>query len=59
MSADAATKEKAQIQLKQMMNQAGIDAHWAEHHQNDTGPKPTVEQAAMMIDTTIYEDAAM
>lgn len=59
MTVEAASKEEAVAQLKKMMDQAGIDAHWADKHQNDKSPKPTVAQAAMMIEQGTHEVVGM
>lgn len=57
MTVESATKEEAAEMLKKMMDQNGVDGHWADKHANDTSPKPTVEQCWAMIDQTIHEQA--
>jgi len=55
MSVDAATKEEAVAKLQQMMDQKGIDAHWAENHKEDTAPKPGIEQVHAMVAEKVHE----
>lgn len=58
LTVDAATKEEAATKMQQMMDQKALDAHWVEHHKNDTMPKPTVEQAHAMLAQGVYEDTS-
>ena len=43
MSVDANTKEEAVRKLNQMMDQKGLDDHWAKNHASDSMPKPTLD----------------
>jgi len=55
MSVDANTKEEAVEKMKMMMDQNALNQHWMQNHQNDTMPKPTVEQAHMQIEQNLVE----
>ncbi len=55
MDVEAANRDEAIVKMKAMMDQAGLDAHWNEFHQNDTNPKPTVEQSHMMIEQNLQQ----
>lgn len=55
VTVDANTREEAVEKMKAMMDQNGVDQHWAQNHQNDTMPKPTVEQTHMMIEQNLVE----
>lgn len=55
MSVDAMTREEAVSKMKTMMDQKGLDDHWQQNHQNDTMPKPTLEQSHMQIEQGLVE----
>lgn len=59
MDVEAASREDGVAKLQQMMNQEALDAHWAQFHQTDTNPKPSVEQSHAMIFQSLAEVAAM
>lgn len=54
LSVDAESKEEAVVQLKEMMTQEALDEHMKQYHKPDE-PKPTLEQAHMMIEQTVRE----
>jgi len=55
LTVDANTREEAVEKMKAMMDQNALDQHWTENHQNDTMPKPTLEQAHMQIEQNMVE----
>lgn len=55
MTVDANTREEAVEKMKTMEDQNALDQHWTEKHQNDTMPKPTLEQAHMQIEQNMVE----
>lgn len=59
MDVEASSREEGIAKLQQMMDQAGLDAHWTQFHQNDTNPKPSVEQSNAVISQSLAEVAAM
>ena len=58
MDVDAVSLDEAKQKMKAMMNQEAFDAHWAQNHAGDTGPKPTLEQTHGQIDQMLAEEPA-
>jgi hypothetical protein len=52
LTIDASSREDAVNQLKDMMDQAGVDRHMQERH-SPADPKPSVEQVHSMIEATL------
>lgn len=56
MSVEGNTREDAVVKMKQMMDQVGLDTHWAQFHKGKPdSEKPTVEQSHAMIDQMLQE----
>lgn len=55
MTVDGMTREEAVEKMKGMMDQNMFDQHWMQYHQDDTMPKPTLEQAHMQIEQGLVE----
>ena len=55
MTVDANDMDEAKMKMKEMMNQEGVDAHWADKHAEDKGSKPILEQVHMQIDQMLVE----
>lgn len=55
MTVDATTREEGVEKMKVMMDQNALDQHWMQYHQNDTMPKPTLDQAHMQIEQSLVE----
>ena len=55
MSVDANSREEGVEKMKKMMDQNMLDQHWTQFHQNDTMPKPTLEQSHMQIEQSLVE----
>lgn len=55
MAVDANTREEGVEKMKTMMDQNALDQHWMQYHQNDTMPKPTLDQSRMQIEQSLME----
>lgn len=55
MTVDGQSREEAVEKMKDMMTQEMLDQHWQEKHAQDEMPKPTIEQAHIMIDHNLVD----